>query len=144
MRIILSPHNSLTRLSVCIIAFVVFSFFILFSSLWFSVGAWPVSVFMGVEYFALCMLLFIFYKKRKVKEDVLINDDKIIYRYLEEEKIKQHFYFNSYWTKIIFWKKDNKSQLFLLESGKKLEMGKFLHTKKKEEVYKNINNYLKK
>ena len=69
---------------------------------------------------------------------------KKFYRLYVEKKLKVYLTFNTYWTKIIFWKKENKSELILTESGKRVEVGKLLHAQPKEEIYNNINNYLSK
>ena len=140
----ISAHNSLNKNSLFVVFLITLLLFIIFSFLWLSIGAWPISIFMGVEYLTLCFLFFLFYKKRKIKEDLEVNEKKIIYRLYVEKKLKIYLTFNTYWTKIIFWKKENKSELILTESGKRVEVGKLLHAQPKEEIYNNINNYLSK
>ena len=143
IKIIISPYNSLGKNSFFIISFIIFLFFIFFSMLWFSIGAWPITIFMGAEYIALSTLVFIFYKKRKIKEHIKIDSKRVTYNFYEENKLKTNMSFSSYWVKIIFWKEENHSKLILSESGKKIELGKFLHSDIKEKIYVKLNNFLK-
>jgi uncharacterized membrane protein len=138
--LIFYPFNSLNKTSLIIIGFIFFSFFAVFSFLWFYIGAWPISIFMGLEYVVLSYLIFLFFKKRKIKENIKIDDKKITYKFYKNKNLKKEEVFNLYWTKIIFWKEDNKSKLILIESGKRLEIGKFLHSDVKESAYKKIKN----
>lgn len=143
IRLILSPYNSLEKTSLYVIGIFIFIFFLIFSILCLYIGAWPISVFMGIEYLLLCFLLFIFYQKRKIREDIEISYNKINYKFYKNKKLYTHLVFSSYWSKIRFWKKDNESQLILLESNKRLEIAKFMHSKPKENIYKKINDFLR-
>ena len=141
-KIKLSPHNNLDAKSLCLLGFIIFSLFFLFSIVSISLGAWPISIFMGTEYLAICWLLFYFFKKRNVSEDIKINHKNITYSFYEQKKLKVHITLSSYWVKIVFWKIDNNSMLVLKESGKKIEIGTFLSVKSKELVFKKLKNNL--
>ena len=138
----LRPYNSLSKNSFFIISSIVFLFFITFSILWLSIGAWPITIFMGVEYILLVYLLWLYLINRKIKEKIQIDDQNIIYEYYERKKLTKNLKFSSYWAKITFWKQDNNSRLVLKESNKKLEIGTFAHLSMKESVYKKISQYL--
>ena len=138
----ISPHNSLGKNSLYIVGFIVFFIFIIFSFIWLSVGAWPITIFMGAEYIALCFLVFLFYKKRKIIENIKIDEKKLSYKYYHEEKLKKEIIFITYWTKIKFWMDDNKSILTISQSEKKIELGALLNSKPKKEIYKELNKYL--
>ena len=144
IKISLSPHNNLNKLSLLVIGLIIFLFFIIFSIIWLSIGAWPITIFMGAEYIILSYLGYLFYKNRKVKEDIYINEENITYNFYKKEKLIKQKVFNLYWTKISFWKKDNESKLILSQSNQSLEVGKFLHSDPKEEVYQKLNKYKKK
>ena len=64
--------------------------FILFSFIWLSIGAWPITIFMGLEYIALCFLVFWFYKKRKIRESIKIDEKNLSYKFYCEEKLKKN------------------------------------------------------
>ena len=142
LKLSLTPYNSLSKNSFYIISALIFSLVVAFSILWLSMGAWPITIFLGVEYIILCFLITKFYKGRKIKEDIYIDDEKIVYKIYQQKNLEHKIKFNPYWTKIIFWKKDNKSKLLLTESGKKVEIGRLVHTKTKEDLYQKLNNYL--
>ena len=142
-KIEIAPYNSLNKNSLYIIGAIIFFLFLSFSFLWITIGAWPITLFMGFEYIILIYLISLYYKKRKVKEDIKINDKSITYEFYEKSKLKKKIKFSSYWAKISFWKKDNISKLLISESGKKLELGKYLNSKPKEEIYKKLNHQLK-
>ena len=143
MEISIYPHNSLSKNSLYLIGFIIFSIFVFFSFIWLSIGAWPITIFMGLEYVVLSTLVFFFFKKRKIKENIKINEKNISYKFYEQEKLKKHINFNTYWSKIDFWKRDNKSKLIVSESGKKIEIGKIIDTKSKERIYFKLNKYFK-
>ena len=85
----ISPHNNLSKYSVCCIGLIIFSIFVIFSYVWIAIGAWPITVFMGLEYIGLTTLIIWFYKKRKIKEYIKIDDNQITYKLFHEKKIKK-------------------------------------------------------
>ena len=140
----ISPHNNLGKISLYFITFIILLLFILFFFFLINMGAWPISIFMGIEYFILCVLVVCFYKKRKIQEKIEIDDKNISYKLYQEGKLRKQIYFSRYWSKINFWKKDNKSCLTLSQSGKNLELCVFLDIDSKEVIFKKIKFFLKK
>ena len=140
----ISPHNSLNKNSLIIISSVIILIFIIASIIWLKIDAWPITIFMGLEYIFFCVLLFWFYKKRNVRESIKINSNNISYKFYNNKKLKKNVNFTTYWAKIKFFKKDNKSKLTIRQSDKELEIGTFLSTKPKEDLYNKLNLHFKK
>lgn len=144
MKEIIRPHESCSKsvfilLGIFLLLWgIFFSFFLIFQ------GAWPVSLFLGIEYILIVFLIKTYFKKRNINDQIIINEEEINIKKYQDGKLSNDFKFNVYWAKILFTKFRNNSKLLIRESGKEAEVASFLHTKLKQDLYLRMKNSLKK
>ena len=113
----------------------------LFSLILISYGAWPITLFLGAEYFLLVYLVRMYFKNKNIAENITIDADVIKIEKLKHDNISKTSIFKTYWSKIYFTKQKNKSLLTIRESNKEIEVGSFLHTDIKESLYLKLKRY---
>ena len=113
-----------------------------FSLILISYGAWPITIFLGAEYFLLVYLVRMYFKNKNIAENITIDADVIKIEKLKQDKISKTSIFKTYWSKINFYKHKNTSFLTIRQSSQEEEIGTFLHSDLKEKLYYKIKNYL--
>ena len=114
----------------------------LFSIFLISQGAWPVSIFLGVEYLLIVYLIKFYFKEKNIKDEISINEKEISIRKFKGDKLLNTSSFNTYWSKIFFTKYKNQSKLSIRESNRETELASFLHAELKESLYLRIKRQL--
>ena len=114
----------------------------LFSIFLISQGAWPVSIFLGIEYLLIVYLIKLYFKEKNIKDEININEKKISIKKFKGNKLYNSSTFNTYWSKVFFTKFKNTSKLSIRESDKETEVATFLHTDLKESLYLRIKRQL--
>ncbi len=129
LNIELYPNNSLNKL---IIFFLFFLFStILFLSCYFaSLGAWPVSGFLGLDIILFLWAIKVNYNKTKKYEKILLGKNLIIYKFFSN-KVESKLCIEPTWIKIKIISVNNKNHIELSSRGKSISIGNFL---KKEEL----------
>ena len=139
------PYQSCSKLVFLILGLILIFWSILFSIFLIAKGAWPVTIFLGLEYIVICYLIRFYFKEKNIKDQININEKEISIKKFKGNIFLKTVLFNSYWAKVFFNKCENKSKLIIKQSNKQVEIATFLHTDLKESLYyeikKQINLY---
>jgi uncharacterized membrane protein len=142
MNVKITPYQSCSKSVFLILGLILIIWSILFSIFLIAQGAWPISFFLGGEYLLIFYLLKLYFKEKKIKDEIDINEKEILIRKYKGNKIIHSSKFNTYWVKFFFSKFKNKSKLMIRESNKEVEFASFLHTDLKEGLYFKIKKEL--
>ena len=137
------PYQSSSKLVFIILGIVLMLWSVVFSIFLIAQGAWPVSIFLGVEYLIIVFLIQKYFKAKNINDQVDINEKKISIKKFKGDKLFYSSEFSTYWSKVFFTKQKNKSKLLIRESDKETEVASFLHTDLKESLYKKISSQIK-
>ena len=135
------PYQSCSKSLFIFLGILLVLWSVLFSLILISYGAWPITIFLGVEYFLLVYLVRMYFKNKNISENITIDEDVIKIEKLKQDRISKTSIFKTYWSKIYFTKQKNKSLLTIRESNKEIEVGSFLHTDIKESLYLKLKRY---
>ena len=134
------PYQSSSKSVFLILGIILMLWSILFSIFLISQGAWPVSIFLGLEYLVIVFLIRIYFKEKKINDQVIIDQKKISIKKFKDNKLFYSSEFSTYWSKVFFSKQKNKSKLSIKESGRETNLASFLHADLKEKLFKRIQN----
>tara|TARA_B100001057_G_C22228662_1_gene711142 strand:- start:131 stop:568 length:438 start_codon:yes stop_codon:yes gene_type:complete len=138
----ITPYQSCSKSVFLILGIILMGWSALFSIFLISQGAWPVSIFLGVEYLLIVYLIKLYFKEKNIKDEISINEKKISIKKFKGDKLLNSSTFNTYWSKIFFTKHKNWSKLSIRESNKETEVASFLHADLKESLYLRIKRQL--
>ena len=113
----------------------------IFSIILISYGAWPITIFLGIEYIVLVYLVRLYFKGKDIEENISISINEVRIDKLKNNKIFKTVSFKTYWSRINFYKYKNKSSLTIKQSSKEVELGSFLHADLKEALYFKLKKY---
>ena len=138
----ITPYQSCSKSVFLIIGLILMGWSVLFSLFLISKGAWPVSIFLGVEYLLIVYLLKLYFKEKNITDQININEKEISIKKFRGDKLLDSSTFNTYWSKIFFTKHKNQSKLSIKESNRETEVASFLHADLKESLYLRIKRQL--
>ena len=138
----ITPYQSCSKSVFLILGIILMGWSALFSIFLISQGAWPVSIFLGVEYLLIVYLIKLYFKEKNIKDEISINEREISIKKFKGDKLLNSSTFNTYWSKIFFTKHKNQSKLSIRESSKETEVASFLHADLKESLYLRIKRQL--
>ena len=139
------PYQSSSKTVFLILGFILLGWGTLFSLFLISQGAWPVSIFLGLEYILIVYLIRFYFNKNNIKDQVKIDENELLINKFKGEKLYYSSKYNTYWSQVFFTRFKNQSKLLIRESNKETEIASFLHADIKETLYerikKNISSY---
>ena len=138
----ITPYQSCSKSVFLILGIILMGWSAIFSIFLISQGAWPVSIFLGVEYLLIVYLIKLYFKEKNIKDEISINEKEISIKKFKGDKLLNSATFNTYWSKIFFTKHKNQSKLSIRESNREIEVASFLHTELKESLYLRIKRQL--
>ena len=138
----ITPYQSCSKSVFIILGIILMSWCSLFSIFLIIQGAWPVSIFLGVEYLVIFYLIRLYFKEKNIKDEININQKEISIRKYKGDKLLHSSKYNTYWSKVFFTKFKNTSRLSIRESDKETEIAPFLHADIKEGLYLRIKKQL--
>ena len=138
----ITPYQSCSKSVFLILGIILMGWSALFSMFLISQGAWPVSIFLGVEYLLIVYLIKLYFREKNIKDEISINEKEISIKKFKGDKLLNSSTFNTYWSKIFFTKHKNQSKLSIRESNKETEVASFLHADLKESLYLRIKRQL--
>ena len=138
----ITPYQSCSKSVFLILGIILMGWSALFSIFLISQGAWPVSIFLGVEYLLIVYLIKLYFREKNIKDEISINEKEISIKKFKGDKLLNSSTFNTYWSKIFFTKHKNQSKLSIRESNKETEVASFLHADLKENLYLRIKRQL--
>ncbi|MDC0625276.1 DUF2244 domain-containing protein [Alphaproteobacteria bacterium] len=136
------PYQSSSKLVFIILGIILMFWSILFSLFLIAQGAWPVSIFLGVEYLVIVFLIRLYFKQKNINDYISIDEKEICIKKFKGDKLFYSSRFSTYWSKVFFTKQKNKSKLLIRESDKETELAIFLHTELKESLYNRITKQI--
>ena len=134
------PYQSSSKLVFIILGIILLGWSILFSVFLIAQGAWPVSLFLGIEYLLIVYLIRLYFKEKNINDQISIDEKEISIKKYKGGKLFYSSKFNTYWSKVFFTKIKNKSKLSIRESNKETEVASFLHADLKEKLHIRIQN----
>ena len=138
----ITPYQSCSKSVFLILGIILMGWSALFSIFLISQGAWPVSIFLGVEYLLIVYLIKLYFKEKNIIDEISINEKEISVKKFKGDKLLKTSTFNTYWSKIFFTKHKNQSKLSIRESDKETEVASFLHADLKESLYLRMKRQL--
>lgn len=136
------PYQSSSKSIFIILGIILMLWSIVFSLFLIAQGAWPVSIFLGVEYLVIFFLIRLYFKEKNINDQISINEKEISIKKFKGDKLLYSSKFSTYWSKVFFTKQKNKSKLSIRESNKETEVASFLHAELKESLYNRITNQI--
>ena len=136
------PYQSCSKSVFLILGIIFISWISLFSIFLILQGAWPVSIFLGLEYLIIFYLIRLYFKEKNIKDEINIDQKEISIKKYKDDKLLHSSKFSTYWSKVFFTKFKNKSKLSIRESNKETEVAAFLHSELKEKLYFRIREKL--
>ena len=136
------PYQSCSKSVFLVLGIIFISWISLFSIFLIVQGAWPVSIFLGLEYLIIFYLIRLYFKEKNIKDEININQKEISIRKYKGDKLLHSSKFSTYWSKVFFTKLKKKSKLSIKESNKETEVATFLHSELKEKLYFRIREKL--
>ena len=138
----IKPYQSCSKSVFLVLGIIFISWISLFSIFLILQGAWPVSIFLGLEYLVIFYLLRLYFKEKNIKDEINIDQREISIKKYKGDKLLHSSKFNTYWSKVFFTKFKNTSKLSIRESDKETEVATFLHVDLKEGLYLRIKKQL--
>ena len=136
------PYQSSSKLVFIILGIILLGWSILFSVFLITQGAWPVTLFLGIEYLLIVYLIRLYFKEKNINDQISINENEISIQKYKGGKLFYSSKFSTYWSKFFFTKFKNKSKLLIRESNKEAEVASFLHAELKESLYNRITKQM--
>ena len=136
------PYQSCSKSVFLILGIIFISWISLFSIFLIVQGAWPVSIFLGLEYLIIFYLIRFYFKEKNIKDEINIDQKEISIKKYRGNKLLHSSKFSTYWSKVFFTKFKNTSKLLIRESDKETEVATFLHADLKEGLYLRIKKQL--
>ena len=138
----ITPYQSCSKSVFLILGIILMGWSALFSIFLISQGAWPVSIFLGIEYLLIVYLIKLYFREKNIKDEIDINEKKISIKKFKGDRLLNCSTFNTYWSKVFFTKFKNQSKLSIRESNREIEVASFLHADLKENLYLRIKRQL--
>ena len=138
----IKPYQSCSKSVFLILGIIFISWISLFSIFLIIQGAWPVSIFLGLEYLIVFYLIRLYFREKNIKDEINIDQKEISIKKYKGDKLLHSSKFSTYWSKVFFTKFKNKSKLSIRESNKETEVATFLHSDLKEKLYFRIRERL--
>ena len=138
----IKPYQSCSKTVFLFLGIIFISWISLFSIFLIAQGAWPVSIFLGLEYLVIFYLIRLYFKEKNIKDEININQKEISIKKFKGNELLYSSKFNTYWSKVFFTKFKNTSKLSIKESDKETEVATFLHADLKETLYLKIKRQL--
>ena len=98
------PYQSSSKTIFLILGIILFCWGSLFSIFLISQGAWPVSIFLGLEYVLIVYLIRFYFKEKNIKDQVKINENELLINKFKGEKLFHSSKYNTYWSRVFFYK----------------------------------------
>ena len=136
------PYQSSSKTIFLILGIILFCWGSLFSIFLISQGAWPVSIFLGLEYVLIICLIRFYFKENNIKDQIKIDENKLLINKFKGDKLFHSSKYSTYWSRVFFTRFKNQSKLLIRESDKETEVAIFLHADLKETLYERIKKQI--
>ena len=97
------PYQSCSKSVFLILGIIFISWISLFSFFLIIQGAWPVSIFLGLEYLIIFYLIRLYFKEKNIKDEINIDQKEISIKKYKGDKLLHSSKFSTYWSKVFFY-----------------------------------------
>ena len=95
------PYQSCSKSVFLVLGIIFISWMSLFSVFLIMQGAWPVSIFLGLEYLIIFYLIRLYFKEKNIKDEINIDQKEISIKKYKGDKLLHSSKFNTYWSKVL-------------------------------------------
>ncbi|WP_336079806.1 DUF2244 domain-containing protein [Thalassospira sp. CH_XMU1448-2] len=143
-RVDLFPPRSLSRRAARNIILIVAAFTTSMGLVFWSVGAWPVIGFLGVDVLLLSLAFHFSFRSARQEERIELRDGNLRVTRISVHGERQEFNFQPYWLRVILERgEDDQCALFLRTHGKSLEIAGFLGADEKADLAQKLETVLR-
>ena len=137
----LYPNKSLNRLNIFFLRFFFFIITICIALYFTSMGAWPVGVFLILDFLLIYYALTKSFKESKAYDRIILKEKLFIRRRTKKGYIKE-FYLEPSWLRLKVSYYNNSGHLSIISKGKSIKIGNFLNVSELKSLAKVIKEAL--
>lgn len=143
-RVNLFPPRSLSRRAARNIVLFLAGLTTTIGFIFWSIGAWPVIGFLGVDVLLLSLAFYFSFRSARQEERIELGRANLRVTRISVRGERQEFDFQPYWLRVELERgEDEQSALFLRTHGKSLEIGQFLGADEKENLAEKLEAVLR-
>ncbi|MFV1849348.1 MAG: DUF2244 domain-containing protein [Thalassospira sp.] len=134
-RVDLFPPRSLSRRAARNILFMLAALTTTIGFIFWSVGAWPVIGFLGVDVILLALAFHFSFRSARAEERIELRPGTLRVTQISARGERAEFDFQPYWLRVVLERgEDDQCALFLRTHGKSLEIARFLGADEKTDL----------
>lgn len=140
----LKPHRSLSRRGFGLLLLFVGGTCFASGMMFWSIGAWPVTGFFGLDLLAIYVAFQINYSSARARESVRLTEQELCIRKTSPRGVSQEYRFNPYWVRLEVERVPDWgiTRIALASHGKRLPIGSFLNPDDRESFVTSLQNAL--
>lgn len=143
-RVDLFPPRSLSRRAARNIVLLVAGITTTIGLIFWSVGAWPVIGFLGVDVILLSLAFYFSFRSARQEERIELRAENLRVTRISVRGDRQQFDFQPYWLRVVLQRgEDDQCSLFLQTHGKSLEIAGFLGADEKTDLAAKLERVLR-
>mgnify|MGYP002265543724 CR=1 FL=1 len=143
-RVDLFPPRSLSRRAARNIVLLVAALTTSIGLIFWSVGAWPVIGFLGVDVILLSLAFHFSFRSARQEERIELRAENLRVTRISARGDRQQFDFQPYWLRVVLKRgEDDQCSLFLQTHGKSLELAGFLGADEKTDLAAKLERVLR-
>lgn len=140
---VLRPYRSLNAFGFRVVMIAIIAANLLFATLMISLGAWPVTGFLGLDVLGAYIAFRMSFAQTAAFERITIAENDLIVARVDQRGRAREWRFPSYWVSIGYdEEKDERGVLTVGSHGKRIEIGSFLHRKERAGVARQLRDAL--
>ncbi|MEQ8284176.1 DUF2244 domain-containing protein [Thalassospira sp.] len=140
----LFPPRSLSRRAARNIVLLVAGITTTIGLIFWSVGAWPVIGFLGVDVMLLSLAFYFSFRSARQEERIELRAENLRVTQISVRGDRQQFDFQPYWLRVVLQRgEDDQCSLFLQTHGKSLEIAGFLGADEKTDLAAKLERVLR-
>ncbi|MEQ8390040.1 MAG: DUF2244 domain-containing protein [Thalassospira sp.] len=140
----LFPPRSLSRRAARNIVLLVAGITTTIGLIFWSVGAWPVIGFLGVDVILLSLAFYFSFRSARQEERIELRAENLRVTRISVRGDRQQFDFQPYWLRVVLQRgEDDQCSLFLQTHGKSLEIAGFLGADEKTDLAAKLERVLR-
>ncbi|MBX2832267.1 MAG: DUF2244 domain-containing protein [Rhodospirillales bacterium] len=143
-RVDLFPPRSLSRRAARNIVLLVLVLTTSIGLIFWSVGAWPVIGFLGIDVILLSLAFYFSFRAAREEERIELHPGILRVTRIPVRGMRQQFDFQPYWLRVVLKRgEDDQCSLFLQTHGKSLEIAGFLGADEKTDLAEQLERVLR-
>jgi len=143
-RVDLFPPRSLSRRAARNIVLFLAALTTTIGFIFWSVGAWPVIGFLGLDVILLSLAFYFSFRSARQEERIELAHGNLRVTRISVRGEREEFDFQPYWLRVVLERgEDDQAALFLRTHGKSLEIARFLGADEKENLANKLETVLR-